>query len=184
LGAGSSSFKLGGGLMNIGKKRPFQKELCFVFLLLIFTGAMCRSKYIEIPDANIEQLNPVRKLYHLTIEHQKGNTFSLRVELARTDEEISTGLMYRKSLEPDRGMLFIFPAEKVNNFYMKNTYIPLDMIFIDMNKTIVGIVHEATPHTTVSRKVDSPSQYVLEVMGGYCKANDIQTGDTIRFDDF
>ena len=91
---------------------------------------------------------------------------SFRVELALTPAEQERGLMFRQSLGADEGMLFVFDRQFVHTFWMKNTLIPLDMLFIDSDRRIVGIVENAEPQTLSGRSVGLPSQYVLEIGGG------------------
>jgi hypothetical protein len=91
--------------------------------------------------------------------------------------------MYRRELPPNHGMLFIFPGEKINSFWMKNTPIPLDMIFISHDRKIVGIVHETVPFSLDGRSVSVPSQYVLEINGGLSRRYGFKAGDAVRFDD-
>jgi uncharacterized membrane protein (UPF0127 family) len=79
-------------------------------------------------------------------------------------------------------MIFLFPAEAPQTFWMKNTPIPLDMIFIDHDRKIVGIVEQTTPFSLDPRSVGVPSQFVLEINGGLAKRYGIQTGDRVRFD--
>jgi uncharacterized membrane protein (UPF0127 family) len=112
----------------------------------------------------------------------KGRTVRVDVDVARTPEQITRGLMFRKKLGAHEGMLFIFEHEKVQSFWMKNTYIPLDMVFINHEMRVVGIVENAEPMTTTSRRVDAPSTYVLEVRGGFSKAQGISTETSVRFE--
>ena len=106
-----------------------------------------------------------------------------RVELAVTPNERARGLMYREKLGADDGMLFLFDRTQRQSFWMKNTLIPLDMIFIDARGTIVGIVENAEPLTTESRSVNAPSKYVLELNGGTCRKLGIREGALVRFID-
>ena len=117
----------------------------------------------------------------VTIETAKGE-ISFQVEIAGTPEKREVGLMYRRELPSDQGMLFIFPVEKVNSFWMKNTPIPLDMIFISRDRKIVGIVHETVPFSLDGRSVSVPSQYVLEINGGLSRRYGFKAGDVVRFD--
>ncbi|MDH5671666.1 MAG: DUF192 domain-containing protein [Myxococcales bacterium] len=103
------------------------------------------------------------------------------VELARTVQERQQGLMYRKQLAPDAGMLFLFEEEKPLSFWMRNTYVPLDMIFIGSDLRIVGIVENAEPLTDDSRSVDGHSQYVLEVNAGFSREHGLATGTAVAF---
>lgn len=106
----------------------------------------------------------------------------IAVEVARTPRQRDRGLMYRQHLPPDHGMLFIFAHERIQSFWMKNTLIPLDMIFISKDMTIAGIVENAEPQTKTSRRVDAPSSYVLEVNGGWSKDHGVAAGTTVRFE--
>jgi uncharacterized membrane protein (UPF0127 family) len=106
----------------------------------------------------------------------------VNVELARTPEARSRGLMYRESLAPDAGMLFVFDESTRQSFWMRNTLIPLDMIFIDDTGRIVGIVERAEPQTLTGRGVNEPSRYVLEVNGGWSAAHGVAPGDTVKLE--
>jgi uncharacterized protein len=117
----------------------------------------------------------------VTIETIKGEV-SFQVEIAASPEKREFGLMYRRDLPANHGMLFIFPAERVNSFWMKNTPIPLDMIFINRERKIVGIVHETVPFSLDGRSVSVPSQYVLEINGGLSRRYGFKAGDVVRFD--
>lgn len=103
----------------------------------------------------------------------------MRVELANTPDTRTRGLMYRKHLDADAGMLFVFPQPAVQQFWMKNTPLPLDMIFIGADYKVVGIVENAKPFTTTGRGVGKQSQYVLEVNGGFAARHGIREGDRV-----
>ena len=105
----------------------------------------------------------------------------VKVELARTDEEHQRGLMYREKMEPEHGMLFLFPSERQNTFWMKNTYIPLDIMFIKPDKTVLGTAENCEPLTETGRSVPGKSQYVLEVVGGFAQAHGIAPGTPVEF---
>jgi uncharacterized membrane protein (UPF0127 family) len=106
---------------------------------------------------------------------------TFRVEVARTEPEREKGLMYREHLAPDAGMIFLFERPSALTFWMKNTLIPLDMIFIGADRSIVGIVAEAEPLTLTPRGVDEPSQYVLEIGGGLAARLGIRAGQHVDF---
>ena len=113
--------------------------------------------------------------------YNKNITFN--VEVAKTKEERRTGLMYRKKLLNNEGMLFIFPREKIIKLWMKNTYIPLDVIFISENKVIVDIKKnmEKLSETIVKSKVKS--RYALEFNAGLINKLDIEIGDKVLFNE-
>lgn len=111
-----------------------------------------------------------------------GDTPRICFEIADTEGKRAKGLMFRKSgeLPEDQGMLFIYPDEGLRSFWMKNTFIPLDMIFMDSQKTVVGIVESASPLTESPRKVDRPSQLILELNAGSAKKWGIAVGSVFK----
>jgi uncharacterized protein len=109
---------------------------------------------------------------------------AVAVDIAATPQERETGLMYRNHLGDDAGMIFLFATPQRLTFWMKNTEIPLDMIFADAKGTIVGMVQRAEPYSEQTLGVDSDSQYVLEVNGGFCASHGIKAGDRLRFEGF
>ena len=113
--------------------------------------------------------------------YNKNITFN--VEVAKTIEERRTGLMYRKKLLNNEGMLFIFPREKIIQLWMKNTYIPLDVIFISKNKVIVDTKRnmEKLSETIVKSKVKS--RYALEFNAGLINKLAIEIGDRVLFNE-
>ena len=113
--------------------------------------------------------------------YNKNITFN--VEVAKTIEERRIGLMYRKKLLDNEGMLFIFPREKIIQLWMKNTYIPLDVIFISENKVIVDVKKnmEKLSETIVKSKVKS--RYALEFNAGLINKLDIEIGDKVLFNE-
>jgi uncharacterized membrane protein (UPF0127 family) len=118
----------------------------------------------------------------VVIEGATGPRGAVAVEIARTEEQRERGLMYRGHLDANAGMLFIFDESDVHAFWMKNTFIPLDMIFIDDGGRVVGVVENAAPGTLEPRDVGKPSRYVLEVNGGWYAAHGVRPGDRVRFE--
>src|SRR5262245_29265063 len=115
-----------------------------------------------------------------TVRRADGSTVQLALEVMHTPASRERGMMYRSSLEDDHGMLFVFPEEVEHSFWMKNTLIPLDMLFIGKDGSIVGIQPDAAPLTTSPRSVGKPSLYVLEVNGGWAARNGVRAGDRIE----
>lgn len=112
------------------------------------------------------------------------NNTHFKIEKAETIAQKTVGLMYRQSLKENRGMLFIYPTETYTAFWMKNTYIPLDMIWIDKDKKIVDITHNAQPCATENCSTyttDNKILYVLEVKGGVSKKFGFKKGDLVSF---
>ncbi len=106
------------------------------------------------------------------------------VELALTQEQRTQGLQFRTSLEPGKGMLFIFPERRAYAFWMKDTYIPLDIIWLDHNRRIVHIEENVPPCQSSPCPVYPPAQkalYVLEVNAGQSSQNQLEEGLTAEF---
>jgi len=120
-----------------------------------------------------------KPLYSLTIK-TSGSDYNLRVELADTDKEREIGLMNRTSLSPDKGMLFIFPKEQSVSFWMKNTLIPLDMLFIKADGRIDFIHHNAHPEDETPITAPGPELAVLEIAGGQAMKHGIKVGDIVK----
>jgi len=95
-------------------------------------------------------------------------------------ETIKNGLMFVKRLSRDLGALFCMPETKIHSFWMKNTFVGLDMIFLDENFNIVGFVENAIPHDLSSHRVNHPSRYVIEISAGFVKKRDIKVGDVVK----
>lgn len=123
---------------------------------------------------------PAEERAKVAVVTADGRRFDVTVELAATEEERAQGLMFRHQLGVDDGMLFLFPDEQVLSFWMKNTVIPLDMLFIRADGTIAGIVENAEPQSLKPRSVGKPSRYVLEVNGGWAKRNGVKAGDRVE----
>jgi uncharacterized membrane protein (UPF0127 family) len=106
---------------------------------------------------------------------------TLDIEIAEDAYETQTGLMYRTQLETNQGMLFIFPDSQIRSFYMKNTKIALDIIYIDADKTIVSVQKNAKPFDETSLPSAAPAKYVLEINGGLFDTWQLEVGDLIAF---
>lgn len=107
-------------------------------------------------------------------------THNFKVEVADEESERTTGLMNRPSMAPDRGMLFEFEDEQERSFWMHNTYIPLDIIYIDHTGRIVSIAANTTPFSQTPIPSMGAAIGVLELNGGRAEALGIQAGDTVR----
>ena len=116
----------------------------------------------------------------LTIASARGDHRFI-VELARTPEQQQRGLMFRQSLELDRGMLFLFSEPREAGFWMRNTLIPLDMIFIRADGTIARIAAMTVPGSLQTISSGEPVTAVLEVAGGRSAALGIAPGDRVRW---
>ncbi len=102
-----------------------------------------------------------------------------RIELAATPEQMRVGLMYRRELAPDAGMLFDFTPPRLVSMWMKNTYIPLDILFIDETGRIVNIAENTTPHSLASVRSAGPVVAALELNAGVAERLGIAPGDCV-----
>jgi len=107
----------------------------------------------------------------------------VKVEIAANGAERERGLMFRRDLPQDRGMIFLFPATAEHGFWMHNTLLSLDMIFLGEDRTVVGVVERAEPRTDIVRTVKKPSRYVVEVGGGEAAAHAVGPGTRAVFID-
>jgi uncharacterized membrane protein (UPF0127 family) len=110
-----------------------------------------------------------------------GRTHKFTVEVAATSEEQATGLMNRASLAPDRGMIFPFAEESQASFWMKNTLIPLDMIFVRADGSIANIEANTVPLSLQPVHSDGPVAAVLELAGGRSAELGIKPGDKVKW---
>ncbi|MEL6917400.1 MAG: DUF192 domain-containing protein, partial [Bacteroidota bacterium] len=106
---------------------------------------------------------------------------TLDIEIAETDYETQTGLMYRNSMEDKQGMLFIFPDVAMHSFYMKNTEIALDIIFVDEHLRIASFQKNAEPFNETGLSSKIPVQYVLEINAGLSEKWRLEVGDRLDF---
>ncbi len=113
--------------------------------------------------------------------HSASGDHQVKVEVVTEPADQARGLMHRRSLGKDNGMLFIFRQEGPQSFWMKNTLIPLDMIFISKNLVIVDIatMQPCASYPCPSYTSRQPALYVLEVNAGYCRSHAIASGDKI-----
>jgi uncharacterized protein len=109
-----------------------------------------------------------------------GTQATIEVELALTPNDQQRGLMYRTELGPDSGMLFSWSNETIHTFWMRDTCIPLDMLFITADGTIAGILEQVPVLNDEPRSIPCPTAHVLEVNAGYCRKNGIVPGQRVR----
>jgi uncharacterized membrane protein (UPF0127 family) len=166
--------------------------LLFAIGITLFTLSGC----------NKEQINPASKINNSKSTNLPGNQSNnqsssgstqllevcieqtcFEAEIADSPKERAKGLMFREKLEEDKGMLFVYPEERTYNFWMKNTLIPLDIIWISADKRIVHI-EEAMPCEEEPCKIYSPekeAQFILEIKGGMAEKKGIEIGDEAGF---
>ena len=117
----------------------------------------------------------------LVFQNSAGKEVTVSGPVAVTMAERAKGLMFRRErLAATEAMLFVMDNEEDHGFWMKNTFIPLDMIFVSNGGKVVGTIEGVEPHTTQSRSVGHPSRYVIEVDAGWCERNNIRAGDVVK----
>lgn len=111
----------------------------------------------------------------------KRNISQIDIELAANDEKRTQGLMWRRKMEEQQGMLFVMERQEIQSFWMLNTYISLDIIFVNEQRQIVTIRSNTKPQSLDPVISDEPALYVVEVNAGYCRKHGISVGDKIEF---
>lgn len=148
-----------------------------LLLSIVITGCKGEPKSIKQPEITFS------KEGELTLFKATTDTIitKLDIEVAKTDFEIQTGLMYRESMKKDQAMLFVFNEISQRNFYMKNTRFPLDLIFLDHNKTVVSFQENAQPLNESSLPSNALAQFVLEVNAGLAEEWLLEVGDKMDY---
>ncbi|ALC96641.1 MULTISPECIES: DUF192 domain-containing protein [Capnocytophaga] len=166
----------------------FRKHFVTVALVLVALAAIAlilprffsnesnRVQEIEITPQDID----FTRDGELSIFKNDSLIQTIEVEFAKNDEERALGLMYRSSMDEHQGMWFIFPEEAPRSFYMRNTEIPLDIIYLDKDKKVVSIAKNARPYDETSLPSEKPAMYVLEINGGLSDKWGIEKGDRME----
>ena len=156
----------------------------FIFLSAILTVSLLSSCKDDETEAPIETEEiTFTKEGEATLLKPNGDTIQqIDIEIADNSYERQTGLMYRESMEDDQGMLFIYDNEAPRAFYMKNTYIPLDIIYFASDSTAVSFQKNAQPQDETSLPSGEPAQFVLELNAGLADDWNVEVGDKIDFE--
>lgn len=146
---------------------------CWMFGLPPFSVETATHGTLSPPTVDGAQTEP------LTLQTGSG-AHDLQVEIARTPQQQALGLMYRTELAPDHGMLFIHDRARVVTMWMKNTYIPLDMVFINADGTVHHIARRTEPHSEAMISSNGPVKAVLEIGGGEADRYGLKPGDVVK----
>lgn len=153
--------------------------------LLISTGMLLATSCKDSSNIKTSKLEVLFKKEG-TLNLLRGKTDSvlktLDIEFAESEYETQTGLMYRSQMEDYQGMLFLFSDSRPRSFYMKNTRLPLDIIYLDSDKKIVSISKNAKPFDETSLPSNKAAMYVLEINAGLSDEWNLETGDYINFE--
>ncbi len=176
------------GKIEVQKRKLLIRKIILTLLLLVtvgFAGA-CSGNSDEQKVTRREPSNSensaikFEKDGELTFLSESGDYItSIDIEIADTEQKRMQGLMFRESMKENRGMLFIFPREDYQAFWMKNTVIPLDMIFVNSKKEIINIHKNTTPFSEQTYPSSGPAIYVIEVNAGFTDKYNIVPGDKI-----
>ncbi len=153
------------------------------------TEAPCLRQLSSTPPQEVKSVPPEKcpkdpefttplRTGEMTLPTQDGGSTKLTVELALTQDEHSKGLMYRTSMPEDHGMLFVM-ERKVQHFWMRNTCLALDMLFIDTDGTISGVLENVPTLNEEERTVGCPTPYVLEVNAGWVRRHGVRPGTKV-----
>jgi uncharacterized membrane protein (UPF0127 family) len=138
---------------------------------------ICKTSFLFTPSSEPQ----FTKEGELTFfSKNNGKIITIDIEIPDTYEEITRGLMYRRIMAETEGMLFVHDKFKARFFWMKNTYIPLDMIFVDKKMQIVKIEKSTTPLSEELISVPKETYYTIEVNAGFCDQHGIEIGDSIK----
>ncbi|MCK6600895.1 MAG: DUF192 domain-containing protein [Bacteroidetes bacterium] len=165
--------------------KKFSVKLTAVLLILILAGAASVFLYIGTRPHHPEAVSgtpdiPFTREGKLWIL-KNGDSLLVDIEIADDNAQRMQGLMYRRTMGEFQGMLFIFDEDQVQTFWMKNTYLTLDMIFINSDFRIVSIQKYTQPLSESTYPSEGPAKYVLEVSGGFSDRHGLQPGDQVGF---
>jgi uncharacterized membrane protein (UPF0127 family) len=150
--------------------------------LVAFTLLAIAGCQVKAAPAGAPAKAPPPLLKGSVTVHGRAGPSRFEVELALNDQSRERGLMFRTEVAPGTGMLFVFPEAGPHAFWMKNTLVPLDMVFLGADRHVVGVIENAEPQTLTSRDPGVPSQYVLEVASGTAFARGFRVGDLVDFE--
>ena len=157
------------------------------FFRVLFFAAFCLLAHQPVSTVSFAQdqadwqaLNPITEFSPLEVVKADGTVLSFDVEIRDDYQGRAMGMMYRPSLDPDKGMIFLFQRPGRQGFWMKNCVIPLDMLFVRSNGRIANIIANAPPGTEESRRSQGRVIAVLELAGGRAEELGIVPGDIVR----
>lgn len=155
-------------------------RILFSLLSLAFVAASCNNK--KTPEVKRAEISFTKDGELQLIKSSNDSIVAvIDIEIADNEYKTQTGLMYRQSMADSQGMLFVFPDEQPRSFYMKNTEIALDIIYISSGKEIVSFQKNARPFDDSSLPSGKPAMYVLEVNAGLSDRWNLEIGDKIEY---
>lgn len=156
-------------------------RLLFGTIFCLFIAFGCKDSKTSSPVQTVEVSFTKEGELHLIKKETDSIIQTLDIEIADDEYKTQTGLMYRDSMAKNQAMLFVFPDSQVRSFYMKNTAIALDIIYIDADKKIVSFQKNTKPYDERSLPSELPSMYVLEINAGLSDLWNLEIGDQIEW---
>ncbi|WP_290660062.1 DUF192 domain-containing protein [Ignavibacterium sp.] len=164
---------------NTFKKKSDFKKITVIIAVVLIGAFLIFNNFVKSPEKEME-FYTFTKEGELIFSDSLGNTKAkIDLEIADDEYQRQLGLMNRKEMTENQGMLFIFPRQDYLSFWMRNTFLSLDMIFVDENKTIVTIHKNTLILSDTSYPSTKPAKYVVEVLAGFTDKHNIQVGDKI-----
>ncbi len=164
------------------KKRTFEKHKIIPALIVVLIIIFLIISFLPKKEKTNKEFmfRKDGELTFLDSTNHKPET-KIDIQIADNDFDRELGLMFRKSMEENQGMLFIFSMDTTQDFWMRNTYIPLDMIFVNSMNIIVTIQHATSTLSDQTYSSNAPAKYVIEVNSGFTDKNKIKVGDKISW---
>ncbi len=159
------------------------KKVVLLLLSILVSSSFYNCKEKTKNQESITKEVSFTKEGELTLKKAETDSIiaTLDIEIADDEYQTQTGLMYRKSMLDNQGMLFIFENEQPRSFYMKNTEFSIDIIYINSDKEIVSIQKNAKPYDPTSLPSEGAAQYVLEVNAGLSDTWELEKGDVVEW---
>ncbi len=157
--------------------------MLFFYLFKVVFAKFAATRFVAEPKGQTEEKNyPFTKHGVLTIKDGDYHLGNFDIEIAETPEKMEQGLMYRKKMAPNQGMLFVYKNPQPLSFWMKNTYLPLDMLFIDSDNRIIQISKDTIPYSEDPIVCYQPAMYVLELNAGISDMAGITVGSVVSWE--
>ncbi len=177
------------GLPKKSYNKPYMAGGVFLAILLIvyFIGTNLQREKLEPVPQSVSQLQTKSAVAFTQqgelrfLDKNDSLLYSVAIEIADDDAKRTQGLMYRDSMAENHAMLFVFPDEQERSFWMKNTIMPLDIIYVDSKNQIITTQKNAVPYSEDSVPSNGPAKYVVEVNAGFCDRHSVRPGDHIEW---
>ena len=169
--------------VQLKSQRPFFSNPVYIISAIVILAVIL---YLAIDPFSKKESTDTEYMFkkdgELTFTDSLNNSKTkIDIQIANSDFDRELGLMFRKQMEENRGMLFIFPEEARQSFWMRNTLISLDMIFVNALNKVVTIHRNTQTLSDQSYPSTAPAKYVIEVNAGYCTKHKINEGDKINY---